>query len=124
MKFVGCSEIKHDQAVIEIESKGRIWDLHNASEFESFDFLIAERLFNLNFKYYINYETAETVNCKIVLSGVHSLQVSPRDDEMPFTEDDCLNSFIVNYLDNMVRFEFWGGMIILVSCEEFRFEAS
>ena len=121
MKFRESVEIEDSKPVIEIESQGKIWDLHNAAEFIGFIFIVKENKLTLNFKYYINYEKSKAVDCQIHLLEVESLAITPRDFEVPFSEDDCLSEIFFDKKQQIISFAFWGGMKIVVKCKEFVF---
>jgi len=53
---------------------------------------------------------------------VQNFNVKPRDHEMPFSEDTCLDFLIISE-ENCAVFSFHGGMEIVVECSKLRFRA-
>ncbi len=70
-------------------------DLHNNFDFKSLDYSVKERKLVLNWQRsegnWVSSETPAQLN--IEFHEVSEFRFMPRDSEMPFTEDDCINSF-------------------------------
>jgi hypothetical protein len=73
---------------IELEGLGRSWDLHNQAEFLR---AIFDPLANtVVMEWFIGPGTPYSA-LKLLFANVKSLRISPRDEEMPPTEDYCLS---------------------------------
>jgi hypothetical protein len=85
-------------------------DLHNNFNFKSVEYSVSERKAVLHWKRsngdWVNSETPKAL--EIEFSGVSEFRFMPRDSDMPFTEDDCVNS-IGYWVD-----EDWAEGIIMV----------
>ena len=85
-------------------------DLHNNYDFKSFSYIIDERRVTLSWSRskgsWVSPETPQTLS--VVFTGVSEFSFSPRNSGVPFTEDDCINSF--GYLVN----EDWADGVIVV----------
>jgi len=102
-----------EQQIIEIESQGQLYDLHNAAEFINVEFNIKTCTSILHWNYYL--DEKKIIPFKIVFSDVSHFEVSPRDPEMPIEEDDCLEQIIY---DDKFKFKFMGGMKIIIRATE------
>ena len=69
-------------------------DLHNNFDFKNLSYSIEERKLVLNWKRsegdWVSPDTPKALSIEFV--GVSEFRFLPRDLEMPFTEDDCVNS--------------------------------
>src|SRR5712664_1832346 len=73
---------------IEIEGLGRSWDLHNQAEFRSLSF---DPLANtIVMEWFIGPDMPYSA-LRLLFANVRTLQISPRDGEVPATEDYCLS---------------------------------
>lgn len=70
-------------------------DLHNCFDFHSLDYSVKDRTLSLQWKRSDGDWVADgTPDClSIEFSGVNEFRFLPRDAEVPFTEDDCLDTF-------------------------------
>ena len=85
-------------------------DLHNNFDFKNLEYSIAERKLVLSWVRskgdWVNLDTPKALS--IEFKEVSEFRFMPRDTEMPFTEDDCINS-IGYWVD-----EDWAEGIIMV----------
>ena len=69
-------------------------DLHNNFDFKSLDYSVSERRVVLHWERsngdWVSSETPKGL--EIEFSGVSEFRFMPRDSDIPFTEDDCINS--------------------------------
>ena len=117
MQFEGCDPIGDNTPTIEISSKRKVWDIHNAGELLGICYKNKERILILFWDYYAE---AKKISCRIKLSDVIFFETKRRDPEIPFSEDDCLTEFTIS--GNIVTFKFWGGMEIQAKATVFHFE--
>jgi len=77
-----------------VQSKHEL-DLHNNFDFLGFNYSVENRTLLLNWKRsngdWVAPETPQSLN--VEFREVSEFRFMPRDAEIPFTEDDCLNSF-------------------------------
>jgi hypothetical protein len=77
---------------IELISNGLIWDLHNCGKFEGLDLLVNEN--SVLMKWTAAYPWSGHGNnfsgVNLLFKDLCFLEISPRDDEMPLTEDGCV----------------------------------
>lgn len=70
-------------------------DLHNNFDFKNIDYSLEERKLVLNWQRskgdWVSSDTPKALT--IEFKEVSEFRFMPRDSEMPFTEDDCINSF-------------------------------
>ena len=119
IRFIGCENIEANKDTIEIISQGKLIDIHNACEFIEFSFNVSRRELSLLWDYYETERKAK--KCEIILEDVIKMEISPRDEEIPFSEDTCLDKMIYNKKKSSIIFHFWGGMKIDCICKVFRF---
>jgi|SRR5690606_30336068 len=118
MKLENFKLVKiNNQQIIEIDYLGEIFDLHNAAEFLRIDYVIKASILTLFWKYY--FDEKNIILFQIKFEGVEYFQISPRDNEMPKEEDDCLEEIIYG---DIFEFKFMGGMKIVVNSEKVSFE--
>lgn len=121
--FDGCNQLESCTDIIEIESNDDVWDLHNACEFIEFTHKTPEKCLILIWNYYDYDSGLVSKKIRITLSGVTMLKVTPRDSDMPYDEDTCLERLIYYADNNKLVFEFRGGVLIEVVCTKFSFQA-
>lgn len=109
-------EIK-DQQIIEIDSFGQVFDLHNAAEFLKLEYTVKPRMLTLFWNYYFDEKTILPI--RIRFENTKSFEILPRDNEMPLEEDDCLEQIVYG---DAFEFRFRGGMKIVVVAENACFE--
>jgi hypothetical protein len=77
---------------IELISDGLIWDLHNCGNFEGLDLLVKEN--SVLMKWTAAYPWSGRGNnfsgVNLLFKDLYFLEIGPRDDEMPLTEDTCV----------------------------------
>lgn len=122
IEFVGCKKLPSSKDVTEIYTQDRTVDLHNASEFKKYTYDVHERTLLLKWVYFENEEENSGKDCHITLKNCTNVEISPRDNEMPFSEDDCLDKLVYSEKKDIISFFFWGGVMIKCKCEVFRFE--
>lgn len=70
-------------------------DLHNNFDFKGLDYSVEERSLALRWRRsngdWVSSGTPKALT--VEFKGVSEFRFMPRDSEMPFTEDDCINSF-------------------------------
>ena len=70
-------------------------DLHNNFDFKNLDYCVEERKLTLNWERskgdWVGSDTPQKVAVEFI--NVSEFRFMPRDSEVPYTEDDCLNSF-------------------------------
>ena len=85
---------------IYLKKDSQEFDLHNDYDFRKFSYDIREKLITLEWQRgtgdWVNLSLPHFISLRV--SDVYHLEVKPRDPKMPFSEDDCLNSF--GYLSN------------------------
>ena len=81
------------EGTIYLQQDGRDFDLHNDFDFVGFFYSVAERAAELRWVRSRGDWVHSGMPAGLVLScrGVTHLSATPRDPEMPFTEDDCLS---------------------------------
>ena len=133
--------------VLEIQSNNKIWELHNDSDFEEFQYNVIEKTAKLTWKYpskwfkiespfnsneeYIEEHSIQSNDYKISLMfiSVSIFEVKPRDANLPFTEDTCLTDIRLFYEDDKgnlykdgsITFIFESGLQIRIKCESIKF---
>lgn len=118
MKLENFKLIKiNNQQIIEIDYLGEIFDLHNAAEFLRIDYVIKTSILTLFWKYY--FDEKNIILFQIKFEEVEYFQISPRDNEMPKEEDDCIEEIIYGH---NFELRFMGGMKIVVKSEKVSFE--
>ena len=120
--FDGCKQLESCTDIIEIESNGDVWDLHNSCEFVEFTNKIPDKRLILTWNYYDYNSGLVSKNIFIILSCVTMLKITPRDSDMPSDEDTCLERLIYYADNNKLIFEFRGGVFIEVICTELSFK--
>lgn len=112
MKLQNLSLIKEEnQSIIEIESSGEVYDLHNAADFLGLLYNLENRTLTLSWKYH---RDTGIINLSLIFNSVSSLEISPRDILMPEEEDNCLKEIIHSDLFNL---SFMSGMSITINAE-------
>jgi hypothetical protein len=105
MKLVEFSIAKD---CIAIERGTDYFDLHNCFDFQSLAYNPVKQTLSLHWCRGNGdwVKPTEPAELSLVFSGVYQLKAIERDCEMPFTEDDCLDSigFIWNYMLDEVGF--------------------
>lgn len=84
-------ELANSRFPIELEGLEHLWDLHNLAEFRN---LVFDPFAN---KVVMEWSTGQDVRysaLKLLFENVRRLEISPRDDELPPSEDYCL-SYVV-----------------------------
>lgn len=70
-------------------------DLHNNFDFKNLEYSLSERKVVLHWLrstgHWVSPKTPKGL--EVEFSGVSEFRFMPRDSDMPFTEDDCINSF-------------------------------
>ncbi len=70
-------------------------DMHNNYDFKNIDYSVEKRKLVLNWQRgegdWVSADTPKALS--IEFNEVSEFRFIPRDSEMPFTEDDCINSF-------------------------------
>lgn len=122
IKFDGCKKLPSNKDVIEIYTQDRVIDLHNACEFIKYTYNVKERTLLLKWVYFKNEDYNCGKDCQIILKNSTQVEISPRDKEMPFSEDDCLDKLVYSEKEDTITLSFWGGIEIKCKCEVFRFE--
>ena len=93
MKLLNFSFV-HEPYAVEIRALDCIWDLHNVATFEGFCQDVQSN--SVEMKWHISREHARLEypvdSFGIRFAGVEHFEVTPRDPEMPHSEDDCLAS--------------------------------
>jgi hypothetical protein len=76
-----------------VQQDGRDFDLHNDFDFVGFSYSVSERIVELRWVRSHGDWVHSGMPAGLILScrGVTHLSATPRDPEMPFTEDDCLS---------------------------------
>jgi hypothetical protein len=77
---------------IELISDRLIWDLHNCGNFEGLDLLVNEN--SVLMKWTAAYPWSGHANnfsrVNLLFKDLYFLEIGPRDDELPLTEDTCV----------------------------------
>jgi len=126
--------------VLEIRSNNKIWELHNDSDFEEFQYNVVEKTakliwiypsdwfknespFNSNEEYIVEHSIQPNdYKIRLEFISVSVFEVRPRDINIPFSEDTCLTDIRnfyedVNgnlYEDGSITFIFESGLQIRV----------
>lgn len=125
---------------VEIHALDCIWDLHNVANFEGLcqDLRSSsvEMRWRINRDFALQDYPAESFGIRF--NGVGYLEITPRDPEMPHSEDECLNSVsrvlvgeplprnpeAVGDKEFHLLFEFHGGQKVRVGAETVEFFTS
>jgi hypothetical protein len=80
---------------IYLVQEGYELDLHNNFNFTNLDYSVEQRKLVLNWQRSKGeWVSSDTPNALVIeFKEVTEFRFMPRDSEMPFTEDDCINSF-------------------------------
>jgi hypothetical protein len=86
--------IPNEAYPIEIRAFEHLWDLHNIAGFDGFRQDIQNDTFELNWHIDPEYTDQKYPNSSfaILFREIEFLEITPRDNEMPKTEDVCLSS--------------------------------
>ncbi|MCK9202325.1 MAG: hypothetical protein M0P42_14430 [Gallionella sp.] len=78
---------------IELEVGDSCFDLHNNFDFEGFSYGVANRSLAMKWKRGIGdwVPLGSPLEIEVKIEGVIHFSVTPRNPELPFSEDDCLN---------------------------------
>ncbi|NMR28062.1 hypothetical protein HH219_21505 [Pseudoalteromonas sp. NEC-BIFX-2020_015] len=89
------------------------YDLHNDFDFIEINYIIETQSVTLKWKRgtgnWVNQNQPDLIVLNI--SNVSQFEFKPRDSEMPFTEDDCLESFGFISDDDWCDGQFWADKI-------------
>ncbi|MDQ6631030.1 MAG: hypothetical protein M3Y82_04640 [Verrucomicrobiota bacterium] len=93
MKFKNFTIVDEPYS-IEIEALGVVWDLHNVADFLSFTQDVHQNSVVMKWQINQTYALQEYPADKfeLLFSDVNCLEISPRDKELPHSEDDCVAS--------------------------------
>jgi hypothetical protein len=137
MKYINLNKLEDNSEYIEITSNGKIYELHNDSDFISFIYNLQKKEIILNWKYpssefydksifrkddsYLK-EHDISLNSYLIslkFSQVNYLQFTPRDTEYPFTEDLCLDCISTSdkHEKNKITFRFQSESSIIIEAE-------
>lgn len=123
-------------ANIDLEQNGEVYDLHNNFDFVGFSYEVLERKIELKWRLSSGDWVPEGMPSLITIniSKVSHFSAIPRDPELPYTEDDCLDcvafveasgntedSYIVNSpADNELHyvFQFMSGLKLRIQAGE------
>lgn len=99
----------HVESGIYLTLEKRRFDLHNDYDFVGFSFDVSERQFSLRWKLGTGdwIRNGQPSALCLDIRGVYHLEVRPRDPDMPFSEDDCLESIGYVSEENWGQEEFW-----------------
>lgn len=91
MQLIGFS-ISED--FIHLECGAHRFDLHNDFDFQGLSYSLAHRKLDLHWCRSTGswVKLSNPSELSLSFAGVHLFKVQERDSEMPFTEDDCLDS--------------------------------
>jgi len=85
------------------------YDLHNDFDFIEINYIIETQSVTLKWKRgtgnWVNQNQPDLI--VLIISNVSQFEFKPRDSEMPFTEDDCLESFGFISDDDWCDGQFW-----------------
>lgn len=138
MKFLNMEPLLKDEMNdLYIKSFGKIYDFHNDADFKTLEYFISDKKVNLiwdypskwfindafwwnNKSYLENHKMYNKISRKIKFEfeAVLSLQIDPRDKDMPFTEDNTLSDILIE--DSVepdyakITFEFQSGMRVII----------
>ncbi len=84
------------ESEVEITADDRWLDLHNNYNFVSLDYNVFERKLTLTWIRSKGdwVDKSLPLGVELAMEDVYHFEASPRDSEMPFTEDDCLEAFL------------------------------
>jgi len=127
---------------IYIEDDSGEYDLHNDYDFKGLHYSIEGRILVLKWSRtggeWVNQDMPMALSIKF--SGVSEFRFMPRDKDIPFTEDDCLNSFgywvdedwaegVITINDNqapepewLTGIDFMSGAVIAIQAEQANLE--
>jgi hypothetical protein len=103
---------------------GTVVDLHNSCEFIGIYYVLVERKLSLKWHWYKEYDEDGWVPLSMIFDEVSSWSITPRDPEMPFSEDDTLDHFEMLDGGSGVGFFFHGGMVLEVKAAKSAFVVS
>jgi hypothetical protein len=77
---------------IELISNGLIWDLHNCGKVDGLDLLVNENsvLMKWTAAYPWSGHGSNFSGVNLLFKDLYFLEIGPRDDELPLTEDNCV----------------------------------
>jgi len=93
MKLVNFSLLREPYAV-ELQALGEIWDLHNIAEYIGMGQDVPSNTFQMTWRIDPQYarRTYSAEQFYILFAEVEHLEVTSRDKELPYSEDDCVAS--------------------------------
>jgi hypothetical protein len=94
---------------IYLQAGGIELDIHNNYDFRRIVYDIAERILLLEWHRGDGEWVSKALpsNIRLQMNGIYDLRISPCAPEMPFTEDDCLNSFGYDCDEEWADGQFW-----------------
>jgi len=106
MKLVNFSLLREPHAV-ELQALGEIWDLHNIAEYLGMRQDVSSNTFQMTWRIDPQYarRTHSAEQFYILFAEVEHLEITSRDKELPYSEDDCVASVSrIGYTDPHVPF--------------------
>lgn len=120
MKFENFQLVKVEgQQIIEINYLEKIFDLHNAAEFAKIEYQVNLRSLIISWNYYPEYGKDSVTPVSLHFIRTNEFEISPRDIQMPYSEDDCLQEIISG---DKLKFKFTSGIQITVAAESVYFQ--
>ena len=83
-------ELSSPHYAIELLGLGFVWDLHNAGKFLGIKITPSDNSATMTWRV-TGHPASKYLGCNLVFRGLKRMVVSPRDKELPLTEDDCVS---------------------------------
>jgi hypothetical protein len=75
---------------IELVGLGCVWDLHNAGQFLGLNIQASDNTATMTWRVSLN-QSAAYSGCRLLFTGLKSMVISQRDEELPLSEDLCVS---------------------------------
>jgi len=82
-------------------------DIHNCYDFKKFEYNIEHRTVTLQWSSNKYAKANDPEELLLTMTGISVFEVHPRNSSIPFTEDDCLNSFGYDSDEDWADGQFW-----------------
>ncbi|HEY1424524.1 MAG TPA: hypothetical protein VGF20_13805 [Candidatus Acidoferrum sp.] len=123
---------------IELQFEGQVWDLHNSAYFRGFQLSAADNTAVMDWSSLNSPSLPGRRGIRLRFNGLESVQLTPRDGDLPLTEDTCVADIVkvdpaVQHADPYIRavldysdrfrlaFRFQSGRIIEIGSESVAF---
>ena len=121
MKFKNLNPIDYTPQ-IEIIRDGAVWDLHNSADFLGHEYDSTQNILKLSWDYGCNCDAIIGGKISLNLLGVKDLRISEKDNDVPRSEDSCLDNIRLKN-EGTINIVFRGGQSFEVQCDEVEFNS-